>query len=276
MNNIDNIKVVLSFHCATLRDIYLSRRVSRYWYEALVSHSKEVWLRMSPQTLKSHHYRDIIYEILSRGDTMLIECVLKYRVPYSYSGFMFGVLRSRPSWPYFALQRLLEQNVQCDEEDTNQELCQEACQSYLPFHIMKFFIDRCKVIRPDREWTPFRELLVNGTREVVEYLVAKGIDVVTNTKRVKPLRCAIYGGDLEVVKYLVEQGADINHTARRGIQPPVDQCTPLTSAIRHKHKDIEDYLRTLGAIEVPPRSNEWEDESIYDNEKARLLMAIKE
>ena len=251
------------------------RRVSSYWYEALADHSREVWLRMTPETLISQHHRGTTHQILSNGDTMLIECAVKYKVPYSYGGFMFGVLRSISPWFHHPIERLLEQNHQCDE-DTNQELCVEASERYLPLYLMKHFIDRCKIIRPDREWTPFRALLFNGTREIVEYLASKGVDVITNTKQVKPLHIAVYGGDLEVVKYLVGQDANINHVLRRGIQPPVEQFTPLTSAIRHGHEDVAEYLRSVGAIEVSSRSTEHEDESIYDNEKARSLMAVKE
>ena len=66
-----------------------------------------------------------------------------------------------------------------------------------------------------------------------------------------PIHLASAEGHLETVKFLVEVvGVDIN---------PVDRFggTPLTDAIRHKTKNVEDYLRSKGG-----KSRE-----VYDDEK---------
>jgi hypothetical protein len=57
-----------------------------------------------------------------------------------------------------------------------------------------------------------------------------------------PLAGYVLRGNLEMVHLLVEAGAKLNVLDRR-------MTTPLSIAIRAKHKDIEDYLRSKGALE---------------------------
>jgi ankyrin repeat protein len=59
------------------------------------------------------------------------------------------------------------------------------------------------------------------------------------------LSTAVRNGHFDIVRLLVKHGADINEAS-------IDNITPLGYAQFYEREEIEDYLRSLGAITLPP------------------------
>ena len=85
-----------------------------------------------------------------------------------------------------------------------------------------------------------------GHKETVRWLVEHGSEINYDPEDhefyCEPLAHFVLQGDMEMVKLLVEHRARLNVLDRR-------LTTPLSIAIRCKHKEIIDYLRSKGAIE---------------------------
>lgn len=107
---------------------------------------------------------------------------------------------------------------------------------------------------------PVGAAAIAGHNDTVRWLVEHGSDINYDPEDHEPfcvpLAHYVLKGDLEMVRLLVEAGAKLNVLDRR-------MTTPLSIAIRAKHKDIEDYLRSKGALEdrhtpgyVPHRQRE--------------------
>ncbi|AGA25901.1 Suppressor of fused protein (SUFU) [Singulisphaera acidiphila DSM 18658] len=102
---------------------------------------------------------------------------------------------------------------------------------------------------------PILEAAGNGSVEVVRWMIDHG--AVINHRVDDVLRCdvlsnAVMDGHLEVVKMLVEAGAAINAVS--------NGYSSLSFALMFGHKEIEQYLRSVGAIEPPKEASESEDE----------------
>jgi ankyrin repeat protein len=90
--------------------------------------------------------------------------------------------------------------------------------------------------------TPLLHAAVDGHKDVVELLIAKGADI--------ELRCttcggtalghAASGGHKEIIELLIEKGADVNAKSK-------GETTPLHSAAMHDHKEIAELLIAKGA-----------------------------
>ena len=83
-----------------------------------------------------------------------------------------------------------------------------------------------------------------GATRVVSWLLNHGVQLnseVRGTTRCMPLTLAVIDGHFEVVKLLVERGADFNAVW--------DDKNALTFAIMYGHKEIEEFLRSKGALE---------------------------
>ena len=88
-----------------------------------------------------------------------------------------------------------------------------------------------------------------GHGEVVRLLVGRGADVngyVPGDET--PLINAAGAGHLGVVKYLVEQGADVNLAIDvRTFRGTTERRSPLGQAVRRGHREVADFLRSVGA-----------------------------
>ena len=87
-----------------------------------------------------------------------------------------------------------------------------------------------------REWTPLHYAALNGNKEIVELLIAKGADMnVTANEEWTPLHTTALEGNKEVVELLIAKGVDVN-------AKDIDGKTPLNSA----EGEIADLLRKHG------------------------------
>ena len=104
--------------------------------------------------------------------------------------------------------------------------------------------------------SPFVETVCAGAYKAVEFLLDAGADV-NNTYGIDannpsdgagatPLAWASLAGNLNMVKMLIERGADV-HTTFINFG---ERSNALEWAVSKKHKEIEDYLRSLGAVLV--------------------------
>jgi beta-lactamase regulating signal transducer with metallopeptidase domain len=87
-----------------------------------------------------------------------------------------------------------------------------------------------------------------GNLEVMTMLVERGADVngfVLGDET--PLINAARAGRLEAVRYLVSSGADVNLAVPAEGTPGAEIRSPLGEALKHEHRAVADYLRSLGA-----------------------------
>ena len=108
--------------------------------------------------------------------------------------------------------------------------------------VKKHLTDGANVNAKDEDSkTPLLHAAVDGHKDVVELLIAKGADI--------ELRCttcggtalghAASGGHKEIIELLIEKGADVNAKSK-------GETTPLHSAAMHDHKEIAELLIAKG------------------------------
>lgn len=95
-------------------------------------------------------------------------------------------------------------------------------------------------------WTPLIAAVIDGKKEVVEYLVEMGADVDAQDWAFggfgqTPLMHAVRNRHKGIVERLIEAGADVNATATKG------WSTALDIALVRGFADIADLLRAAGA-----------------------------
>ena len=116
--------------------------------------------------------------------------------------------------------------------------------------------------------------------EMVKFLVDRGVDI--NGSRTQPIYYAISNGHYELTKWFIESGADIHwgggkdggtaliaaaaeghvNIAALLVQHGIDihkkinedRLNALSYAIMYKHKEMEEYLKSLG-LELPPEQS---------------------
>jgi len=101
-------------------------------------------------------------------------------------------------------------------------------------------------------WTPLHLAAVNGHKDVVEFLIAKGADMnaritVGMNTGCTPLHKAASAGQKDIVEILIANGADVNAVANDGE-------TPLHEAATWGHKDVVELLVVKGA-DLKSRNN---------------------
>ena len=88
--------------------------------------------------------------------------------------------------------------------------------------------------------TPLHMAALNGHKEIVELLIAKGADInAKDDSEWTPLHWAADEGHKEVAEFLIAEGADVNAKAEDGE-------TPLDATIEFRHPQIADLLRKHG------------------------------
>jgi len=88
--------------------------------------------------------------------------------------------------------------------------------------------------------TPFLVAMLTGHIETIRLLLDRGADVMDRQHEgTAALHEAAFVGDLELVKLLVERGAETGPRTDDG-------KTPLDFAIREKHEDVAEFLRSKG------------------------------
>lgn len=91
---------------------------------------------------------------------------------------------------------------------------------------------------------PVDDAVMDGAIAAARWLLQRGARLnheVKGVTRCQSLVTAVHKGNLEMVKLLVEHGADIN-ACWAGL-------TPLSWAINHGQSEVENYLRSKGALE---------------------------
>lgn len=78
-----------------------------------------------------------------------------------------------------------------------------------------------------------------GRLEIVKYLLEKGAEL--DAGPFHPLHGAAAGGHLEIVKYLIKKGSPVN------VKDKTYHQTPLDYANKWGHKEVADYLLSIGA-----------------------------
>ncbi len=93
-----------------------------------------------------------------------------------------------------------------------------------------------------RDWTPLMYAALDGHKEVVELLIAKGADVNAKNKVGQtPLQFTAWKGHKEIAELLIAEGADVN--AKDG-----DGWLVLDYATRLGQPEIADLLRKHGGM----------------------------
>jgi ankyrin repeat protein len=103
--------------------------------------------------------------------------------------------------------------------------------------------------KDDDGGTPMYWAAVNGRKEIVELLIAKGADVNAKSKRGTPLHFAAKGGHREVAKLLIAKGADVNAKTGDGVTPldwAEDVKNWQRSETKVAKKETADLLRKYG------------------------------
>lgn len=94
-------------------------------------------------------------------------------------------------------------------------------------------------------FTPLQLACFFGQAEVVTFLLEQGADVhavAQNAMAIQPLHAAVAGQFVEIVKLLLAHGAAVNARQQSGF-------TPLMAAQQNGNREIEELLRTAGAVE---------------------------
>jgi len=88
--------------------------------------------------------------------------------------------------------------------------------------------------------TPLLIALLTGHVDTVRLLLDRGADIFDRqAEGTAALHHAALSGDLEMVKLLLERGAELNSREDNG-------RTPVDEALRGKHEDVAEYLRSKG------------------------------
>ena len=88
--------------------------------------------------------------------------------------------------------------------------------------------------------TPFLVAMLTGHIETIRLLLDRGADVLDRQHEgTAALHEAALIGDLELVKLLVERGAEVGARTDDGM-------TPVDEAIRGKHEEVAEFLRSKG------------------------------
>jgi len=112
--------------------------------------------------------------------------------------------------------------------------------------VVKLLVEAgAKVDTPSRDVPPILIASIQGSRDLVEYLIASGANVeATNTTGMTALIVATEGGYLDIVELLVTNKANVNAKDTRG-------QTPLSIATARRQTEIAQFLRQHGAEEPP-------------------------
>jgi len=86
--------------------------------------------------------------------------------------------------------------------------------------------------------TPLHYASLNGSTDLVKFLVGQGAQLLVDISGDSPLHLACLNGHISVVKYLCEKGADYNLQSNNG-------TTPLHLAVTNKHVEVIGYLLSL-------------------------------
>ncbi|MFA6263450.1 MAG: ankyrin repeat domain-containing protein [Candidatus Babeliales bacterium] len=107
---------------------------------------------------------------------------------------------------------------------------------------VKNLIDTVGIEKRD-EWgtTPLTEAVIDGKRDIVEYLVGKNANLeAQDFKKRTPLIWAVAQGNYKIVSYLKGKGANLE-------AQDIDGTTPLIQAIRNQDLKMVNLLLQLGA-----------------------------
>jgi hypothetical protein len=113
--------------------------------------------------------------------------------------------------------------------------------------LCQFFLDRgVDINQPSgTSGTALHKAATRGQLEAVKWLLAHGAWVDGRPENVTtPLMDSITFGHVEIAKYLIGNGADINRLHSRSHQ------TPLDIAVKWGQAEIEEQLRSLGALQT--------------------------
>jgi len=256
--SIPTIALILEYTCENLQSIYRLRRICTRWLETLFRYSPDLWRRIIPITDTKDSWSSIEKIFQQRVETLL-PTIIFYKASYCFADYMHLAIKT---WHHGAIASLLD--VWDDKLRKNEpveinlyEICVDACKKPIPHEHLKRILDKADngLIR-EYDWSIFREVLVSCGKQMVEYLIQRGVDVITNTQHVRPLHYAVFSGDIETVEFLIELGADVNHKWRRYYDTPSPIRTPLMVAIDAEDKEMEAFLRSKGAIDVEPITHE--------------------
>ncbi len=131
-----------------------------------------------------------------------------------------------------------------NQPDSNQNTALGLAVVGMRLEVVKLLVDAgANVAAPSREGPPVIMAVVQGSAEIVEFLVGQGGNLeTTNAAGSTPLIVAAESGYFDIVELLVAKGANVNAKDRRG-------QTPLSSAIARRQTDVAQFLRQNGAEE---------------------------
>lgn len=96
-------------------------------------------------------------------------------------------------------------------------------------------------VRDSAGYTPLHWAAIDGRRDMVALLIAKGADVnARNPQGATPLHMACSSGRKEAAAELLKNGANMHSRDS-------NDDTPMSRAEASGHKDVEDLLRSFGA-----------------------------
>jgi predicted choloylglycine hydrolase len=133
MDKVCVIVNILLYSSQSFKDIYIYRRVSHQWYDAVCNYSPDLW-RYIMSLVKLNHQTIIeIVKIVESHDMMLFHCLVGYKISYSLQGYLVEAIRFSH---LRAIEFLLDQRT---DEDLTHIIPIAQCED-LPESVLKRFL----------------------------------------------------------------------------------------------------------------------------------------
>jgi len=108
-----------------------------------------------------------------------------------------------------------------DENDNGESVLAHALRYRVDSDLLMLLIEKgADIYDFDNEGVSIFDMAITyDNKEIVEFLIEKGVDINTTSRRSKftPLMCACCYGRLDIVKFLLENGADKTQCDYKGL-----------------------------------------------------------